>query len=167
MPTTTLSTPSYCEVQLLSWRKKQQQRYLKCYLWKVVWEHTEEQLGFQAKMPYSTDQPQTFLSFSFPNQPNLDRKALATFLALRRTVNTDQLRHIYITKVVYLYIWVVTYYRGKRNATCSQWNHQCSSDICSTDNLQTAKGWQLFQENQGIYLHLHQTLSLQEHHGYL
>lgn len=56
---------------------------------------------------------------------------------------------------------------GKRNATRSQRNHQCLNDMRGKGNLQTAKGWQLFQENQGVYLHLHQTLSLPEHHEYL
>lgn len=55
----------------------------------------------------------------------------------------------------------------KRNATPSQQNHQFWNDTQGKGNLQTAMGWQLFQENQGVYLHLHQTLSLPEHHEYL
>lgn len=40
-------------------------------------------------------------------------------------------------------------------------------DARGKGNLQTAKGWQLSQGNQGVCLHLHQTLSPPEHREYL
>lgn len=83
-------------------------------------------------------------------------------VTLGRTINTANLgtyrsQNLFIPKSVLLCT------EGKRNASCSQ----CLSDIHGKSNLQTAKGWQLFQENQGVYLHLHQILSLPEHHEYL